>query len=57
MADKTKTEAEKNVLRNEILGEIEDIADRKRQRLSDLKDQHNSISSEREGLPEEGAEN
>ena len=56
MADTTKTEAEKIALKNEILCHIEGIAEQKRQRLSDPKHQKNFISSEREGLAEEGAE-
>ena len=56
MADTTKSEAEKIALKNEILCQIEGIAEQKRQRLSDPKHQQNFISSEREGLAEEGAE-
>ena len=48
MADKTKSEAEKALLRDEMLGEIEQIAEGKRKRLSDFRDTRNFISSNRD---------
>ena len=49
MADKTKSDLEKQLLRDEMLGAIEQIAGNKRQRLADLKDPRNFISGDRPG--------
>ena len=47
MADTTKSEVEKQLLRDEMLGAIEQIAGSKRQRLEDLRDPRNFISSDK----------